>query len=84
MEIVGAKPNESVEIALEFIKPFKASNATALAFANEAGGTRVTWTMTGKNTLLLRIMGIFRSMDSMIGRDFEKGLAQLKAVAESS
>ena len=84
MEIVGATPNEKVEIALEFITPFKASNATALAFTEEAGGTRVRWTMTGKSTLILRIMGIFRSMDTMIGRDFEKGLAQLKAVAEAS
>lgn len=60
MEIVGATPNEKVEIALEFITPFKASNATALAFTEEAGGTRVRWTMTGKSTLILRIMGIFR------------------------
>ena len=39
--------------------------------------------MTGRKTLMTRVMGIFKSMDSMVGPDFEKGLAKLKAVAES-
>lgn len=40
--------------------------------------------MTGPMTLMLRIMGIFKSMDKMVGPDLEKGLEQLKAVAEQS
>jgi hypothetical protein len=31
---------------------------------------------------MTRVMGIFTSMDKLVGRDFEKGLARLKAVAE--
>ncbi len=31
-----------------------------------------------------RVMGIFKSMDALIGPDFEKGLGQLKALVESS
>ena len=66
----------------EFLKPFKARNKTEFRLEAAGDGTEVTWTMIGRKTLLARIMGIFKSMDSMLGPDFEKGLARLKAVAE--
>jgi hypothetical protein len=31
---------------------------------------------------MAKLMGVFVSMDSMIGPDFESGLSQMKAVAE--
>ena len=43
----------------------------------------VRWTMTGPKTVLTRVMGIFTSMDKMIGPDFEKGLTRLKADVEA-
>lgn len=82
MEITEAKDNSEVQIALEFLKPFKASNTTVLKLTPEGDGTRVSWTMMGQNTILTRIMGIFKSMDSMVGPDFERGLTKLKTVAE--
>lgn len=82
MEIIEAVEPSRVKIALDFLKPFKSSSVTAFDLQPEGETTRVTWTMTGANTLMLRVMGIFRSMDKMIGPDFEKGLAQLKTVAE--
>lgn len=83
MEIVGADEPAKVDIDLEFIKPFKANNRTAFSLAPTDGGTAVTWSMTGPVTFLLRIIGLFRSMDKMVGPDYEKGLAQLKSVVES-
>lgn len=83
MEIIDATEPEHIEIALEFLKPFKASNTTVFTLEPEDDGTNVTWEMIGSNTLMTRIMGIFKSMDSMVGPDFEKGLVQLKAVAEA-
>ena len=82
MEIIEAVEPSRVKIALDFLKPFKSSSVTAFDLQSEGETTRVVWTMTGANTLMLRVMGIFRSMDKMIGPDFEKGLAQLKTVAE--
>ena len=38
--------------------------------------------MTGKQTLMTKAMGVFTSMDTMIGPDFERGLARLKEVTE--
>lgn len=82
MEITGATEPSSVQIALEFLKPFKASNRTEFTLQDAGDGTEVTWAMTGRKTLMTRIMGIFKSMDSMVGPDFERGLAKLKTVVE--
>ncbi len=82
MEITDAVESTSVQIALDFLKPFKSSSTTAFALQPQGESTEVTWTMTGPNTLMTRVMGIFKSMDKMVGPDFEKGLAKLKAVAE--
>ena len=82
MEITEATEHSNIEIALEFIKPFKASNTTVFSLVPEGEGTNVTWAMTGRKTFMTRVMGIFKSMDSMIGPDFERGLGKLKATAE--
>ena len=84
MEITDAKEHSGIEIALEFLKPFKASNTTTFSLESTSGGTSVTWSMMGKKTLMTRIIGIFRSMDAMVGPDFERGLAELKRVSEAS
>jgi uncharacterized protein YndB with AHSA1/START domain len=82
MEITDDTPPERVVIALDFIKPFKSSNTTTFELGGDEGSTAVTWRMVGPKTLMTKLMGIFKSMDKMIGPDFEKGLARLKAAAE--
>ena len=84
MEIVEAQEPTTVRIDLHFEKPWKARNDTAFSIAQEAFGSRVTWSMTGRKTLVTRVMGVFMSMDKLLGKDFEKGLARLKATAEQS
>jgi hypothetical protein len=82
MEMTDAAKPASVEIALDFLKPFKSSSVTTFELTDHGDTTGLVWTLTGSNTLMLKVMGIFRSMDQMIGPDFEKGLASLKAVSE--
>jgi hypothetical protein len=84
MEIIGAEPSSSVVVDLRFIKPFKSVAETRFDIAANGDGSTVTWTMEGALTLVTRVMGIFKSMDAMIGPDFEKGLRQLKATVEGS
>lgn len=82
MEITASTPSR-VEIALEFLVPFKASNVTIFELAPAgAGATQVTWHMTGNRGLLMSLMGKLY-FDRAIGKDFDKGLAQLKAVSEA-
>ena len=82
MEIRSARPSSSVDIQLDFLAPFEAHNTAAFTLVPEAGTTEVTWTMRGPMPLVSKVMGVFVSMDQMVGKDFEKGLANLKAAAE--
>jgi Polyketide cyclase / dehydrase and lipid transport len=83
MTITESTPTRKVGIALEFMKPFKASNVATFTLTPEAAGaTRVTWAMDGQNTFVSKAMGLFMNMDRMIGGEFEKGLASLKGIAE--
>ena len=82
MRITDATEPSSVQIDLVFEKPFKSRSDTSFAIEPQASGSRVTWSMTGENTFMMKLIGIFRPMDKMIGPDFEKGLQQLKATAE--
>ena len=82
MEITEATPSSNVTIKLDFTDPFEAHNTTAFNLTPTASGTDVTWKMNGPNPYMSKVMSVFMSMDKMIGGDFEKGLAQLKAVSE--
>lgn len=77
MEIVESVPPERIAVTLDFTRPFSANNRVEIALAPVDDGTRVTWTMTGASPFMFRVMGVFMSMDTMIGRDFERGLANL-------
>jgi len=81
MEILESAPTQ-LDIKLDFIKPFASSNRTEFALQGQGDSTQVTWTMTGPSQFVTKVMGVFFSMDKMIGKDFEKGLAQLKMAAE--
>ena len=82
MEITDVSEPTDVTIALDFVKPFKSSSTTSFRLQPTEGATKVTWTMTGPKTTMLKVMGIFRSMDKMVGPDFEKGLQRLTVVTE--
>ncbi|MGH3355216.1 MAG: SRPBCC family protein, partial [Nocardioidaceae bacterium] len=56
---------------------------TVFTIQPEGSASRVTWTMTGKKTLMTKVMGIVTSMDKLLGPDFEKGLTRLKALSET-
>lgn len=81
MEVKQATPGK-VSIQLDFIEPFEGHNTADFLFTPQGSGTEVRWVMFGPAPFVTKLMGIFVSMDAMIGKDFEKGLAQLKAVAE--
>ncbi|GAC1336811.1 MAG: K(+)-transporting ATPase subunit F [Myxococcales bacterium] len=83
MTVIDEKPGERVYIRLEFLRPFKSQSMTTFKFLPAAAGTEATWTMEGKNDLLGKTMAAFADMDKMIGDDFERGLAQLKAICEA-
>lgn len=81
MEITDVSPSKIV-IKLDFIEPFEGHNVTEFALETKGDSTSLTWTMSGPAPFITKVMQVFVSMDAMIGKDFEAGLASLKAVAE--
>ena len=84
MTLTESRPSDLIRIKLEFLKPFAATNTAEFTFKPEGNQTVVTWSMTGKNNFIAKAVHLFMNMDKMVGGDFEKGLAQLKSVAETA
>jgi carbon monoxide dehydrogenase subunit G len=82
MTISSSTPPSQVVIQLHFIKPFEAKNEVDFRLAPKGEMTEVTWDMHGPSPFINKLMGVFMNFDKMIGKDFEQGLANLKALAE--
>ena len=82
MEITDATPSNKVVIKLDFMTPFESHNITEFTMTPKGTGTDVSWLMHGPSPYVSKLMGVFMSMDKLIGKDFENGLTNLKTVAE--
>ena len=83
MEIVEVSAPARLRIKLDFMKPFEAHNLADFTVLAEGEHCRLSWAMHGPSPLMARVMGLFFSMDKMVGADFERGLANLKARCEA-
>lgn len=83
MEILSAEPTKTV-IKLHFEKPFEGDNIATFSAVPEGDATKVTWAMDSKdNPFMCKVMQVFISMDDCCGKEFDKGLKDLKAIAEN-
>jgi hypothetical protein len=82
MEIIRSDAPTHITLDLSFIRPFKAENAASFDLDPQTGGTDVTWAIYGPLPFVSKLMGLFVSMDRLVGKDFEKGLNRLKLAAE--
>jgi hypothetical protein len=84
MEIVQSTP-EKIDLRLLFVKPWKADNHVDFTLTPVGdAGTQVTWRMTGEHKGLGILLSKVFSMDRLVGKDFDKGLARLKAAAAAT
>jgi uncharacterized protein YndB with AHSA1/START domain len=82
MEIVESSPPSKIKLRIDFIKPFEAHNTIEFTLIPQGGSTLVTQAMYGPSPFISKVMGIFCSMDKMVGKKYEEGLANLKAISE--
>jgi uncharacterized protein YndB with AHSA1/START domain len=82
MEIVDATPPSKVAIKLDFLKPIEGHNIAEFTLEPQGDSTNVTWIMRGPAPFVSKVIQVFVSMDSMVGKDFDAGLANLKTIAE--
>jgi uncharacterized protein YndB with AHSA1/START domain len=82
MTIIESRPDELVRFKLEFVRPFEDTSTSEFTFQPKGDQTVVTWSMSGRKNFVNKAVCLFMNMDKMLGGDFEKGLAQMKAVVE--
>jgi hypothetical protein len=83
MTIEKSEPTQ-IQIKLEFLKPFTATNTATFTFAKTAEGSKTTWAMDGNNNFVCKAFHLVMDMDKMLGPDFERGLAAMKTAAEAA
>jgi hypothetical protein len=83
MEIAESVPPSRLTIKLDSVKPFEAHNIVEFTLEPNGDATNVTWAMQGHTPYFAKIIHVLINMDSMVGKDFEAGLASLKALAET-
>ena len=82
MTISESLPPKSITLAVDWQRPFSVRNINELQLEPEGSNTRVTWSMSGPNLFVMKIMSVFTNMDRMMGQHFEAGLENLKYLAE--
>ena len=82
MEIIESTAPRKIVIKLDFLKPFEGHNTAEFTMDPQGDNTTVTWAMYGPSSFIFKVMGLFMNMDKMIGKDYEAGLAAMKAAAE--
>jgi len=81
-EIVESTPSSKIKIKLDMIKPIEGHNDVEFTLQPNGDTTNVTWGMSGKSSFLVKVVSVFMNMDKAVGSEFEKGLANLKTLAE--
>jgi hypothetical protein len=82
MEIAESVPPSKIVLKLDFVKPFEGHNIVEFTLEPKGDATNVTWAMQGPAPFITKVIQVFCDMDSMVGKDFEAGLANMKTVAE--
>lgn len=82
MEIMESASPSKIVLKLEFLKPFKASNMAEFTLEKKGTSTQVTWAMYGPQPYMAKVMSTLIDTENMVGKQFEEGLANLKALVE--
>lgn len=83
MTIKAVEEHRLVVEDLEFLEPFENLAEVRIALEPEGDATRVTWSFDSPASLPVKVACLFMDLDAMMGRDFEKGLGRLAALAEA-
>ena len=83
MEILESTPFSKVVIKIDFTQPWPAYNTIEFTLEKQDDSVTVTQAMYGPSPFRSKLTGLFCSMDKMVGRKYEEGLASIKAIAEA-
>src|SRR5262249_55377065 len=69
LEITSSAPQQ-IAMRLDMTAPMQASNNILFTLTPAAGGTELSWSISGACPYIAKLMGLVFNMDRMIGRDF--------------
>src|SRR6266436_2315591 len=88
IKITDVATPSRVALKLDMLKPMEGHHTVVFTLAPNGPGTDVstdvTWAMTGERPFIGKVMDAVFNMDRMVGSQFEKGLAKLRAIAEKA
>lgn len=79
--IIESKPGELVRCRMDWKRPMQGTSTVDFTFKPQGDRTVVTWAMYGKNNFMGKVVSLFIDCDRICGPQFEKGLADLGAIA---
>jgi hypothetical protein len=82
--IIESKPGELVRSRMDWKRPMEGTSTVDFTFKPNGDKTVVTWAMYGKNNFMGKVVSLFIDCDKICGPQFEKGLADLGAVAAAA
>jgi hypothetical protein len=82
-EIIGINEGEKVDIEIRFVRPFKGVAHTPISTTPVSESqTKVTWGMQGTQKYPMNLMNLFN--ESLLGKDLEASLSNLKNILETN
>lgn len=84
MTVLDTQKDEGVDLRLEFFRPFASQATVRWSLAPAGDGSQVvTWTMKGKHANLMA-KAFAPMMSATLAKNFDEGLAKLKAYCEKN
>ena len=84
MKTISEEENKSITQHISFIKPFKSESDINWTFEPTKEGTKVTWSMEGKQDFMTKMYTAFTgSIEESTAPSFERGLFKLDSIIQS-
>jgi hypothetical protein len=77
MVITEATPDKEVKFDMHVLEPWESHATSGFRLVPNGNGTRLTWSMTGEHNFISKVMSLFKSMDALIGSQYEKGFERM-------
>ncbi|MEZ4941300.1 MAG: SRPBCC family protein [Saprospiraceae bacterium] len=82
-QIITAMTADRIDMEVRFTEPFESTSPTYLIFEANEAKTKVTWAFDMHVAFPWNGLAMFTDMDAAIGKDYEQGLENMKAVCEA-
>lgn len=83
MTVTEAVPGKVVH-HLEFFAPWAGEADSDITWSEDGGSTTITWGFDQPADFGTKVMQVFMSFEDMLGADYDRGVANLKTLAEQA